>query len=55
MEHIGVKYLYVRDKVSEHFKLTSLQANMIADTLTKAVSSTKNTVCAKGFGLTELP
>lgn len=52
-KHIHIKYLYARNEIEKkEFKVSFLPTEiMLADSLTKPVSTDKNLLCARGFGL----
>lgn len=56
-KHIDLKYLFARHEVeSGNFTITYLRTEeMVADSLTKPVSSPKNITCAQGCGLKLYP
>lgn len=52
-KHIALRYLYARNEIEEkEFKLQYVATDsMVADSLTKPVSSAQNAMCSNGFGL----
>lgn len=55
-KHIELRYLFARNEIENNqFKVNFLRTDeMVADSLTKPVSSAKNSFCAHGCGLTGL-